>query len=525
MRNLLVGALLAALVLPQSGVAQSYDAATLLALHHKYVGWQFGDGTFTTLRESGTISDDAAASAKTYFFVGITMGAIYRDVTIDPATGSPLEDGFTGRVFWESDENGFTRPDYSPRQALNISQSVLFNEGTSELSGTLEPATVIDGASYPGVRIQPPNGDPIDLYVDPATGAYVRAVLDPGGPYERTIDILTYADALPGKKVISKYRDGHWTFSMTKVEPNLALTPSDFHPPAQSATWDFANPNPFAISVKPHAIFVDASINGIRGRFLIDTGAAGIYVNNAFADRAHLATITTGTASGIGPNQVHLRVRRADTLSIGGNTLHNVLIDTAQFDWHEDNEQPDGLIGYPLFAGAIVTLSTLDQTMQISDPSTISADTSHGLPIRVDLQGGVPVVPMTIDNRVTANALFDTGDGGFVALSQELVTKRGIPMMAHAYTGNAFYHPEDPSSMSDYVNSHVVICGVGGCETEACSTVSSISIGPITYQSTYACISPSLTSDDLIVGYDFLRNFDFVFDYRDGILVLKPHPQ
>lgn len=523
MRSFLIGALTASLVLPHAAVAQSYDAAALLALHHKFVGWQFGDGTFNSLVETGSLSN--AYEQRSYGVTDITMGAIYRDVTVDPDTGEPFEDGFTGRVFWETDENGFTRPDYSPRQALDVSESVLFNEGTSELTGTLERTGVLNGISYPTVRVQPPNGDAIDLYVDPTSGAYVRAVLDPGGPYETTIDILSYADALPGKKVIAKYRDDQWTFAVTKFQPNVALSPSDLHPPPQRATWDFANPNTFPILVKPHAIFIDASIDGVRGRFLLDTGASSIYVNNAFADRAHLATISTGTASGIGPNQVHLRVRRASSLTIGGNTLHNVLIDTAHFEWNEDNEQPDGLIGYPLFAGAIVNLNTSNQTMQILDPSVNSADTSHGLPIRVDLRDGLPVVPMTIDNKVTANALLDTGDGGFVALSQELVSKRGIPIMAHAYTGNAFYHPEDPSSIGDYINSHAIVCGVGGCEAEACSTVSSISIGPIVYQSTYACVSPSITSDNLIVGYDFLRNFDFVFDYRDGILVLKPHMQ
>jgi hypothetical protein len=517
--------LVAALVGIPAARAQSYDAGALLALHRKYVGWQFGDGTFSTYRLRGTMVNTIGSNHASYPWTTLQTGAVYRDVTIDPRTGEPFDDGFTGHVFWESDENGFTRPDYSPRQNEDVSLSVLFNEGASELSGTLEPSQAINGAQYPVVRVQPPNGDAIDLAIDPATGALVRAVIDPRGPYEQTVDILGYTNALPGKRMIAKYRIGDYTFTVTKIEPNAPITDADLHPPAQRATWTFANPNPFPIAVKPHAIFVDASINGVKGRFILDTGASGIYVDNAFADRAHLATLTNGSAGGIGPNTLHVRVRRAAALEIGANTLHNVLITTARFDWHEDNEQPDGLLGYPLFAGAIVHLNTSNQTMQISDPQTTTVDPSQGVAIRVDLHSGQPVVPMVIDSRVTVNALLDTGNGGLVLLSRDLIAKRGIPMMAHTYTGNAFYHPDDPDSVGDYINSHVGICGVGGCEFDPCSTVGSIALGPIVYQSTYACESQSVGSDHILVGYDFLRNFDYVFDYREGILVLKPHPQ
>ncbi len=523
MRYLSICLVALSLLVPAAAQAQSPDATSLLALHRAYVGWQFGDGTFNTYRQTGTMVREG--SHTTYPWTTLEMGAIYRDTTVDPKTGEPFDDGFTGRVFWETDENGFTRPDFSLRQGLDIALSVLFNEGTTELSSTLRPSQTIGGKSYAVVRVQPPHGDALDLYVDPVTGAYVRAVIDPGGSYETTVDILGYTDALPGKRMISKYEIGKFVFTMTHVQPNVTIATQEFHPPPQRATWTFANPNPFPISVEPHAIFVDATINGVKGRFILDTGAGGIYVDNAFADRAHLSTITRGTGGGIGPNPVRIRLRRASTITIGGNTLSNVLIDTARFQWHEDNEQPAGLIGYPLFAGAIVNLNTSNQTMQILNPQTATADTSHGVAIRVDLYSKQPVVPMVIDNHIDVKALLDTGNGGFVAISPTLVSKRGVPMMATGYQGNAFYHPEDPSAISNYINSHVEICGVGGCETDPCSTITSIALGPIVYQSTYACESQSVGGDYILVGYDFLRNFDFVFDYRDGILVLKPHPQ
>jgi predicted aspartyl protease len=512
-------------MLAQGGLSaqQGSDAASLLALHRAYVGWQFGDGTFNTLRMTGHNTWTTNGTTQNETWIEVRMGVAYRDSGIDARTGEGFDLGFTGRIFWDSDENGFTRPDYSTYQNFAVSESVFSTEGTTELTGTLESAQTINGTSYPVVRITPPNGDAIDLAVDPKTGAYVQVTIDPGGSYERTYDDLVYMQVLPGRRVLSGYRVGTVTTQVTKIEPNVPVSANDLHPPAQRATWSFTNQNPFHVDVRAHAIFVNASINGVPGRFILDTGASGIFVSNEYADRAHLATIATTRSGGIGPNTLATRIRRADTLSIGGNTLSNVLIYTSHFDMLEDNERPDGLLGFSLLAGAIVRLNTSDQTMTFLDPQVTPVDRTAGAVVLVDLRSEVPVVPMLIDNRVSVNALLDMGDGVTVSMSPELVSKRHIPMMAHADSGNVFYHPEEGDTAGDYMNSHVVVQGVGGTEVESCSTISSISLGPIIYQSTYACVSPSMSGDNIIVGYDFLRNFDFVFDYREGLIILKPH--
>jgi Aspartyl protease len=522
---LLAGALVAGTLLSPRPAAADDSAAALLAKHKAYVGWEFGDGTFKTLRlhERWTrngLSDDETLATLTV----VEAGPIYRAETAD-RDGSVSEQGFTGNVFWESDDNGFTRPDYSDYRNFVIARYAVLNEGTSSLVGTLENPATIDGTSYPVVRVKPPNGDAIDLYVDPRTGAYQRAVVDPGGPYETTYDIVGYTDVAPGKRYVSGYRVHGGTYTITKIEPNVELQPDDFHPPAPRATWNFANPAPFRLEVKPHAIFVDATVNGVAGHFILDTGASTIFLNNEFADKAHLQTIKPETLSGrgIGPDPIKMRIRRAATITIGGNTLSNVIVTTSRFDWIMDDERADGLIGFPLMAGAIVSINTSDKLMTISDPATTTIDQSSGIPIRVDLSGTLPIVPMVIDGRVTVNALLDSGDGSTVAMSPQLVSKRHIPMLA---SNNVYLSQGDPDSstaVENYVQSHIMVTGVGGQELESCSTVSSISLGPINYQGTYACTSPSITGDNIIVGYDFLKNFDLLFDYHDGLLMLKPH--
>ena len=66
------------------------------------------------------------------------------------------------------------------------------------------------------------NADAIDCYIDPQTGAYVEATIDPGGSYETTFHILSYNDVLPGKKMIGSYRidDDKSTYTFEKFEPN-----------------------------------------------------------------------------------------------------------------------------------------------------------------------------------------------------------------------------------------------------------------------------------------------------------------
>jgi hypothetical protein len=107
-------------------------------------------------------------------------------------------------------------------------------------------------------------------------------------------------------------------------------------------------------------------------------------------------------------------------------------------------------------------------------------------------------------------------------MSPQLVTKRHIPMMA---SNRAFVAADDPQAIGEYIQSHLEVTGVGGTEVETCSTVNSIQLGPINYAGTYACTSPSISGDNIIVGYDFLKNFDMLFDYHDGLLILKPHSQ
>jgi hypothetical protein len=65
--------------------------------------------------------------------------------------------------------------------------------------------------------------------------------------------------------------------------------------------------------------------------------------------------------------------------------------------------------------------------------------------------------------------------------------------------------------------------GVGsGYEIEQCGKLSSLQLGPIVYKPVPACDSDYESRNEILVGLDFMKAFNYVFDYPDGIIVMIP---
>jgi hypothetical protein len=499
---LAAGGLLAALCAPASPESR---AEALLAKHRAFVGWQLGDGSFRTLRlervrtgPGGTILQRGTE---------YRVGLLYRNHYVYPQRADTTEDsGFTGNVFWSTNENGFTTPVYGELAKLRLSLAILLNEGTSSLEGVLGTPVSVDGVQAESVRLDVPHADPIEVDVDPSTGAYLRAVIDPGGR-EMTIRILAYADVAAGKKTIGSFRIGDTpgTYTYTKIEPNVAIADDDLHPPPARAVWTFANPGPFAIAVTPQRVLVEVKVNGVSGRFILDTGANAIFLNRAFADRAKVTRLnSTGTAVGLYGAEPS-DTRRADGLEIGGNVLSNVIVEAADFDSADyrglDRQNYDGLLGYDLFAGARVGVDFQKQTMTIQDPAVSQGDPA-GLDILTDTSNWIPTIPMTLNRSIAVDAMLDTGDPSAVVFGPDLLYK---------------YHLRMARNIG-------VRAGYGSVE---CGNLDTLQIGPITYYGELACKLDTdlVTGREILVGLDFLRHFKVVFDYPRGRLFLQPTRQ
>jgi hypothetical protein len=470
---------------------QDTKAAALLAKHRAFVGWQFGDGTFKTMRITGTMVNEKGEKAER--FVAVYAGLIYQTTSTWLQKDNITEhDGFTGKLFWYSSMNGFTTPVYEDLAKYLASFTVLLQEGASELPARFVKEASVDGKTAEVVRVTLYDGDPIDCYVDPDTGAFLQAVIDPDGAYESMVHILGYQEIAPRKKMIASYRfgDDKDVLRNDTVEPNVVVTPDDFHPPTPTATWTFGDGNAVPITLKGARILVDATVNGVKGRFILDTGSDGIVLDDQFADRAKVTALRVNGEAETMSGTIPTRVRSADTIGIGGATLHNTLVFSQDFrrsdyrglDW----AGYDGLIGYDLFAGAIVKLDIYGSKLTIADPAS---DTSSqtGVPLLVDLSDGIPAIPMTYAKRIAVNAILDTGSPGTALIRRDVLR-----------------------------NHHI--------STSHCGSVESLTIGPITYMSPTQCTwGLPFGTKDVLLGLDFLRHFDYVFDYPHGRMFMTPN--
>jgi Aspartyl protease len=485
-------------------------AQALLAKHRAFVGWQLADGTFKTLRlEREYVTSAGSVTERT---LERRIGLVYRNTYTYPRRANTTEEsGFTGNVFWRSDLNGFTTPIFGDLAKYRLSAAALLNEGLASAGATLLRSATEDGKAVDVVHVSMPQADAVDLSIDPATGAIVKAVVDPGGDYETTYHILSYAEPIPAKKVIGSFRIGDetGTFTYTKIEPNVVISDAELHPPTPTASWAFADPNPFPIQLTPTRIIVQATVNGTKGTFVLDTGAGeGIILNKSFADKvgARDLRVQGHTLTLYEPTPIDLR--QVDKIEVGGNTISQMVVETVDFnntfankDYRGlDSKNYDGLIGYGLFAGAIVRLDLGAATMAISDPASFDASGEKGLPLLVDIADGTPSVPMTLDGSIAVKAYFDSGDPDEVIFGPDLIFKYHLAMGTKAEGASASYG------------------------MIACGTLDKLTLGPIVYAGVDACERRTdvMSGRNILVGLDFLRHFNITFDYPHGRLFLQP---
>lgn len=149
--------------------------------------------------------------------------------------------------------------------------------------------------------------------------------------------------------------------------------------PAQTITWDGAvrlktERNPL------NSVNLELTVNGVRGPWLLDTGANLSVVSKSFADRLGLKFLpgVGQTQAGLTGIENPLRVALLPMLQMGGATLRNVVVmvlDDASLKvgLGKHSYQIDGIIGYPVFQalGTITFLS--DEEFEAGDKTRQSA--------------------------------------------------------------------------------------------------------------------------------------------------------
>ncbi|MDQ6823738.1 MAG: retropepsin-like domain-containing protein [Candidatus Eremiobacteraeota bacterium] len=513
---------------PATASALNADPQALLSKHASFVGWKSGDAGISSWRATGTRRDGRGAVDR---FTEVRRGLVFRDTLWTQGDKLSVDTGFTGTKVWSADENGYTVTDLNgpARRALDL--DVLLAEAVPLVAGAIDGGTaLVRGVDTQIVRVTPPGGVPMDIYEDPSSGAFLRAVIDPGGA-RQTVEIGSYLSAGAGKRIVGSYDAAGKHVELTTVQPGASVGDAELMPPKPRATWTFAK-EPFGFDVyhsSPGAreLRVLASINGHSGEFLLDSGVGHIILFEPFAARAGLQDLGTSDFSDLLGNHYFEGYSRAATLSVGNNELHDVIVERI----NDPNIRLAGVLGYDFFAGAVVNISQSKAQMQLFDPATFSTDLAAGaFAFPVDLTNHTPQIEISLKNGTKAYPRLDTGSSYFMLLSQALRDSGKIAASDSSIeTANANVGMTGPAGTM--VNSSPVSVTIVGLDASQgsgrCVILPELFVGPYTYKNPPLCfVNNNYFSDDGgLIGLDFLKHFDIIADYPHAHVILTPNNQ
>ena len=512
----LTAAVFVATVAPAPAAADT--ARDALARHAAYVGHP--DGTTLTYRyapPANASPSPAPPGASPEPSFGPAEQTTYRRGLayheIDRSEGVSTESGFDGSAYWTSNENRYTVALFEEAQRRAITSNAVDASAFDDTTA-VQPrgAQTIDGTQYDVVRVTPQGGIPADVAVDRTTGAFAQVAYDPDDRYNRTVvRILGYTEIAPGVRVPTSYRYGRDTTYTLLQGTARAVTDAELQRPAgPTAQWAFGNGDPVRFDIERgtwvgQAVIVHASINGKPGMFLFDSGASQVLLYRPYADRLGLTMLGKTAYSGVNGGSRNARFARAASIAIGDNTLSNVVVAISPREPAERGTI-DGILGFDMLAGALVHVDLVKETMEFADPAHMIASVpKNGYAFSVNLSDGTPEVRIKV-GTVTTRATFDTGNDYNIVLS-DFLTKT--------------------SRVVGFVEATMYFGGVDGIANEpaSCLKVGEIAIGPFHYKNSLTCFGSERVfgHDGGLIGFDFLRHFDWTFDYSRSRLILTPN--
>jgi hypothetical protein len=491
------------------------SANALLAKHKAYVGWEAGDGGVASWVATTTIPVVRPGSAP---LVGLVSTEFRRGLdfrTNFPRT-PPLEttDGANGDRYWRSNINANV-VDLAERALRRaVSGNLLSGEGTTlPAPATLRGTAEVDGAPTTIVRIAPATAVPMDLYEDDA-GAYRRVVVDPESSGATTYTIVRYVELAPGKRAIGAYRIGtrDTEYSVAYRRVGMPIEPAAIAPPKPASHWTFDDAQT-AIPVEVRhennndtgSVIVDVTVDGRKGRFILDSGAGGILLFKHFGDDASFTPVGRTEITGINGGRVQSDLVRVKELAVGANVLHDVIVERSSGDTFQKGL--DGLIGFDFLAQAIVDVDVAHGAMHIYDPVKIAPSVGKNANLfAIDLSNYHIVVPAQVGEPkgAPAHLTVDTGNAIDLLLSDDMRTHGGVVVLGNGRTRYM-------SGVDGRMNIPV-----------PCMLVSALRLGRFRYPNIDICFgSPSVFgTDGGLLGFGFLQHFDWTFDYPDARLLL-----
>lgn len=363
-----------------------------------------------------------------------------------------------------------------------------------------------DGRSAYEVRVAPPNGQPETIYLDTQTLMIDRVGYDEvdGTSTEDYYDYGRFAGVLVARREVDS--NGDRAYDVIRYAEKIVV---DKPIPAQvfavPQTSVVQTDKPVTVPLVEHYGHYYAQVRvGTRDyTFLVDTGAQSVVLDTHVAREQGLKTVGKLEVAGA-QRTGGLGIASLDSVQIGGATLPVHLVAVLPLHGATGQFDADGVLGYPFFASAEVTIDPVAKTMTFSKPGAMHA-AGEAMPVDVDrqlveVQGKV--------NGAEGRFVVDTGN------STELLVFDPF-MKAHPY----LVQYQHRHFANDY--------GVGGSVQAVTAIIDELDIGNYRLFNRYANLMLSQQGafadrfDAGNIGMGALRNFVVTFDLANEQMYLQ----
>jgi len=434
----------------------------------------------------------------------------------------PSRSGYDGRAPWSVDPSGANHVFNAPFSlALARTDAWIDRQGWCEGGGggatvTKDAQVAEHGHLFEVLSVSIPHASGVELWLD-ENGHLARTV-------EQQIESRVetrFGDIRDIAGVPIAFRiESHdlstgdlTTTSWNSVIATAAISKIAYQPPPQPRDYSrFAATTVVPAHFEGPKIFVDAIING-RGPFplILDTGGHLVLTPETAARLGLVASgrvLGTGAGSGI----VREGFAKVSELRLGGAVLKNQNAKVFALHYGPGYRGPRphvaGVIGLELFERYAVTIDPGMRTVTLANFEHVSR--KRGIPLPILFAEDAPMIAGTIEGH-EALLEIDTGNGSGSTIIEPLFAAR---------TGIARVFGHGPTSGGS---------GVGGAYTSSLGRVR-IGFGPVTLSRERAELVHDAAGADATVvtaaniGTSVLSRFVQTFDYRDGLMLVRPVP-
>lgn len=264
-------------------------------------------------------------------------------------------------------------------------------------------------------------------------------------------------------------------------------------------------------------LYIQGTVNGIAGHFVLDTGADNLYLDSLFYNTSHLScdAMETGWIPGAGiglqkvkvitnPVWINFSGRSYQVKNVPVLSLKTILGDYA-----------DGIIGLDYFSDKILEINYTEEYLKILDQPDSSSFGPYTKIQGQRVQGRL-YIPMTLHINdtvsITDKFLVDLGCGSTIALTRPVALKHNLDK---AIVHKARYYTR--------------YRGVGGESESYAFVAKSVEIGGYelrNFEAEYSTdMSGSLASTGHagLLGNKILERFDVILDFAANCLYVRPN--